>query len=183
MRLFFAGYSLWVISTCVQAHAHTHTHTHTHTEAIPPADWWWRPPGHNQSGPGVKIIVSLVWWRRLTEGLARQEEGLSWTWFSHTYRAWTPLKCIHLFIESPRETCQALGHNGCGHCVTSAEIWSVLFKPFHSQGAMSTALMCYKGNSSDQEGILMVQHRWDFTSDRMHSFEVLYLFTLQITYW
>lgn len=74
MWLFFADYSLWVITICVLAHTHTHK--------IPPADWRWRPPGHNQSGPRVKIIVSLVWWKRLIEGLARQEGGLSWTWQS-----------------------------------------------------------------------------------------------------
>ncbi len=81
--------SLWIIlcesSPCVctlslsLSHTHIHTHTYTHTHTIPPADCRWRPPGHNQSGPGVKIIVSLVGWKRLTEGLARQEGGLGWT--------------------------------------------------------------------------------------------------------
>lgn len=47
---------------------------------IPPASW--RPPGHNQSGPGVKIILSLVQRQTLVEGLTRQEGELNQTWCS-----------------------------------------------------------------------------------------------------
>lgn len=50
---------------------------HVFAQTIPPAAW--RPPGHHQSGPGVKIILSLVWRRTLVEGLTRQEGGLSRT--------------------------------------------------------------------------------------------------------
>lgn len=106
--VFHFHYSLWVISTCVQARTHT----------IPPADW--RPPGHNQSGPGVKIIVSLVW-RRTTHGGInkagrRIELDLTNVPYNHTW------KYTHLFGETTSGNRQALNHVGCGYCVMPASV-------------------------------------------------------------
>lgn len=92
--LFSADFSLWVISICEQAHTHR----------ISPTDW--RPPGHNQSGPWVKIIVSSVWWWILMEESARQEEGLSWTWEkTHTATLHNALICLlNLPLELARHS-------------------------------------------------------------------------------
>lgn len=60
---------------------------------IPPSSW--RPPGHNQSGPGVKIILSLVQRRTLEEGLMRQEGELSRTWWNPHER---DAEYTHLFV-------------------------------------------------------------------------------------
>lgn len=51
------------------------------THKIPPPASW-SPPGHHQSGPGVKIILSLVRRRSPMEGVTRQEGKLSRTWWN-----------------------------------------------------------------------------------------------------
>lgn len=103
-RLFFADLPLWVIPTCALIHAHTHTHQ------IPPPGC--RPPGHNQSGPGVKITVSLA----QGSGLIESRTRLKTRWWSPL--GWQTHPSISLSVcplrQALRHPCQALSQDGCG---------------------------------------------------------------------